>query len=61
MIKHYCDICGKEIQNTEESISISCNYNSSMYGDARYSYDEICKSCDLAIYTCIKKLREGDR
>lgn len=58
MIKHYCDICGKEIQNIEEATRICCKYNSDMYDDTRYSYEEVCKSCDLAIYICIKKLRD---
>ena len=60
MTKHFCDLCGKEINNLQETYRVSVDNNT----DLNYASDpnivdvgEICPACASRIHQTVRELK----
>lgn len=63
MTKHFCDLCGKEIHNFQETYRVSVENNASI----PYASDpnivnvgEICPACANRIHQTVRELKQED-
>lgn len=60
MTKHFCDLCGKEIHNLQETYRVSVENNASIpYASDPNIVDvgEICPACAKRIHQTVRELK----
>lgn len=64
MTKHFCDLCGKEIHNLQETYRVSVEKNADTYArvhdivDVIMDVREICPVCANRIHQTVQELKQ---
>ena len=64
MTKRFCDLCGKEIHNLQETYRVSVESNASIYAsdpnisDVIVDVGEICHACANRIHQTVRELKQ---
>jgi hypothetical protein len=64
MTKHFCDLCGKEIHNLQETYKVSMENNAGIYAsvpdivDVIVDVREICPACAKRIHQTVQELKQ---
>ena len=64
MTKRFCDLCGKEIHNLQETYRVSVERNASIYVsdpsvlDVIVDVQEICPACAKRIHQTVQELKQ---
>ena len=64
MTKRFCDLCGKEIHNLQETYRVSVERNASIYVsdpsvlDVIVDVKEICPACAKRIHQTVQELKQ---
>lgn len=64
MTKHFCDLCGKEIHNLQETYKVSVENNGGIYAsvpdivDVIVDVGKICPACAKRIHQTVRELKQ---